>query len=141
MRAEAASITRFCAFLPSACREIICTRNCSALRKGTFGFLQAWYSLSEKLTIQPRNAPVATSESGLLSRRDVLLRRGHALTKKILLHLLHNSGLIFLACRVQAVFVEQHLAELSPPVPCFTRDVLVDLLAKFGVEGGLVQAG
>src|SRR5437868_7586871 len=141
MPGEAVLITRFCVFLRGACREITCTRNCSAPRRGISGFLQGWCSTSKKLGFQWPHAAFATIDSGLLSWGHVLFRRGNALTKEILLHLLHDGSLIFLACRVQPVFVEQHLAELRPPVPGFAGDVLVDSLAEFGVERGLVQTG
>src|SRR5438445_687911 len=108
MPGEAVLITRFCVFLRGAYREITCTRNCSAPRRGISGFLQGWCSTSKKLGFQWPHAAFATIDSGLLSWGHVLFRRGNALTKKILLHLLHDGSLIFLACRVQPVFVEQH---------------------------------
>ena len=59
--------------------------------------------------------------------------------KSILFHLLDDNFLIFAAGRIEAVFVQQHLAKLGPASPCLLRDVVVDLLSERTVEWGLVQ--
>src|ERR1700685_1834655 len=52
-----------------------------------------------------------------LARRHVFFRSGGAFAKKELIQLLYDHFLIFPPRRVQAVFVEQHLAVLGPHVP------------------------
>src|ERR1700722_6883864 len=73
--------------------------------------------------------------------RDVFLWWGGAFSKEILLHLLHDRFLIFAAGRVQAIFVEQHFAELDPAIPRLLGNVVINFLAKIGVEGRFIEAG
>jgi hypothetical protein len=77
----------------------------------------------------------------LLLGRDVVRWRGRALSKEILLHLPDDYFLIFTPRRVQAVLVQQHLAKLRPLLPSLLRHIVVDFLAKLGIEGGLFQPG
>jgi len=74
-------------------------------------------------------------------RGHVFFRRGHAFAEKVLLHLLDDDFLILAAGGVETIFIEQHLAELRPPVPCLLRDIVIDFLAQFAVEGRLLQTG
>src|SRR5580692_3751666 len=71
--------------------------------------------------------------------RHVLLGRSGAFAEEILLHLFDDGLLVFPAGRIQAVLVEQHLAEFRPALPCLLRDIFVDLLTKFRVKGWLIQ--
>src|SRR5208282_6401565 len=64
-----------------------------------------------------------------------------SLTEEKLLHLLHDDFLILLARRVQAIFVQQHLAVFHPLAPRLLRDVLVDLLSQVAVERRLGKPG
>src|SRR5271168_5659739 len=77
----------------------------------------------------------------MLGRWYVLLWQGRSLAKEELFHLLHDRFLVFAAGWVQAIFVQQHLAELDPLVPRLLRDVLINPFPEFGVKGRLVQAG
>src|SRR5208337_351370 len=49
--------------------------------------------------------------------------------------------LILLARRIQAVLVQQHLAEVHPHAPRLLRNIFVDLSPQIGVEWGFVQTG
>src|SRR5580704_6324368 len=69
----------------------------------------------------------------------VLLGWGSAFAEEILIHLFNDGFLVFPAGRIQAVLVEQHLAEFCPTLPCLLRDVFVYLLSKFRVKGWLIQ--
>src|SRR5262249_24178753 len=77
----------------------------------------------------------------LLDRRDVLGGRRGTLAKEILFHLLNDNLLIFSACRVQAVLVQQHFAELNPGVPGFLGHIFVNFLAQIVVERRLFEPG
>src|SRR3981189_1841820 len=57
-----------------------------------------------------------------------------SLTEEKLLHLLHDVFLILLARRVQAIFVQQHLAIFHPLAPRLLRDLFVDLFSQVAVE-------
>src|SRR5450756_1919936 len=57
-----------------------------------------------------------------------------SLTEEKLLHLLHDDFLILLARRVQAIFVQQHLAVFHPLAPRLLRDLFVDLFSQVTVE-------
>lgn len=67
--------------------------------------------------------------------------RAHALAEEILLHLFHDGFLIFTTGRIEAVFVEEHFAEIHPLIPGLLRDVVVNLLAEFRVEWRFVETG
>ena len=73
----------------------------------------------------------------LVCRRNVLCRGGRAFPEEELFHLADNDFLILLPCRVQAVLVQQHLAEFHPLIPSLLRDVLVDPFTEFAIKGGL----
>jgi hypothetical protein len=72
---------------------------------------------------------------------DVLWRGRSAFTEEVLLHLFDYHFLVLSSGGIQAVLIEQHLAELRPLVPSLLRHVLVDLLAQFSVEGRLFESG
>ncbi len=57
-----------------------------------------------------------------------------SLTEEKLLHLLHDDFLILLARRIQAIFVEQHLAVFHPLAPRLLRDAVVNLFSQVAVE-------
>src|SRR5206468_706606 len=81
------------------------------------------------------------SEAGrrlFLGGGNVLHRRSCALPEEIFLHLLNDYFLILAAGGIEAVLVQQHLAELRPLLPGLLGDILVDFLAKVGVEGRLL---
>src|SRR5215470_9580755 len=83
-----------------------------------------------------------TRKSGLfLGRRNVLGRRRRSFTKEVLLHLLHDNFLIFPACRIQAIFIEQHLAELDPRVPRLLGNAVINFLTQIVVERRLFESG
>src|SRR5215469_3082594 len=77
----------------------------------------------------------------LLLRRDVLFGGNLAVAEEELFHVLHDDFLILLAGGVEAIFVEDHLAELGPLLPGSGRNIVVDLLSELGVEGRLVETG
>jgi len=56
------------------------------------------------------------------------------------LQLLDDRGLVFLPRRIQAVFVEQHLAVLHPHLSRHPGRHLIDFLPQFGIERRLIQA-
>src|SRR5579864_1732153 len=76
----------------------------------------------------------------LLNRRHVLLGWGSAFAEEILLHLFNDSLLIFPASRIQAILIQQHLAEFRPTSPRFLGDVVINLLSEYRVKGWLIQA-
>src|SRR5208282_5890796 len=57
------------------------------------------------------------NEAPLVCRRNVFRGTRRSLTEEKLLHLLHDDFLILLARRVQAIFIEQHLAVFHPLAP------------------------
>src|SRR6202171_6371442 len=69
-----------------------------------------------------------------VSRGNVFGWTRRSLTKEKLLHLLHDDFLILLARRVQAIFVQQHLAVFHPLAPGLLRDLLVDLFPQVAIE-------
>src|SRR5580658_6039544 len=75
----------------------------------------------------------------LLHRRDVLFGHRGTLPEEELVQLLDDDFLIFPAGRIQAVFVQQHLAVFSPHSPGFLRHIVVDLAAQIVVEGRFVH--
>src|SRR5215469_4195511 len=108
-----------------------CSDYCLAGPSDSVRSLRAGSSLHDKACLQ----------DALLLRRNVLFGSHLAVAEEKLLHVLDNDFLVFFAGRVEAVFVQNHLAELGPLLPGSGRNVVVDLLAKFGVEGRLVEAG
>jgi hypothetical protein len=95
----------------------------------------------------PRLTPPLSQRSHSRERPRSLLRRRHVLAGKRrsgaeeeLLHLLHQELLRLRRPRLQAIFVQQHLLPLHPLAPRCLGDVLVNLLAELGIEGGLVQS-
>src|SRR6266853_5797373 len=83
---------------------------------------------------------VSTAERSV-SRGDVFGGTRGSLTEEKLLHLLHDDFLILLARRVQAIFVQQHLAMFHPLAPRLLRDLFVDLFSQVAVEGRLREPG
>ena len=64
-----------------------------------------------------------------------------SLTEEKLLHLLHDDFLILLARRIQAIFVEQHLAVFHPLAPRLLRDLVIDLFPNSLSKGGSGSPG
>src|SRR5271154_7056541 len=77
----------------------------------------------------------------LVSRRNVFGRARGSLAEEKLLHLLYDDFLVLLARRVQAIFVQQHLAVFHPLAPCLLRHIFVNLFSQFAVEWRLGKAG
>lgn len=71
---------------------------------------------------------------------NVFLGRRGACPKEKLLHVMNDDLLVLLARRVQAVFVEQHLAVLHPLTPGLLRHVVIDSFAKVVIERRLWKA-
>src|SRR5271169_1253463 len=67
-------------------------------------------------------------------RRNVFGWTRGSLTEEKLLHLLNDDFLILLARRVQAIFVEQHLAVFHPLAPRLLRHMFIDLFSQVAVE-------
>src|SRR5262249_39519016 len=63
-----------------------------------------------------------------------LLRKRRAFAEEVLLHLLNDHLLVFPAGGVQAVFVQEHLAELRPGIPGILGDIFVDPVSQFRVK-------
>src|SRR5581483_7367381 len=76
---------------------------------------------------------------GLVRGRDVLAGQRGSGAEEELLHLLDKELLRLGRPGLQTVLVQQHLLAFHPLVPRCFGDVLVDLLAKLGVEGWLVE--
>ena len=72
---------------------------------------------------------------------DILRGRRSTLAKEVLVHLLDDHFLIFPACRIQPILVEQHFAEFDPGVPGFLGNVVVDFPAQIIVEWRFFQSG
>src|SRR5271156_2557869 len=71
--------------------------------------------------------------------RDVFLGHRRTFSEEELVQLFDDDFLIFAAGRVQAVFVEQHLAVFGPQAPRFLGYVVVDFAAEVVVKGRLVE--
>src|ERR1700676_3793723 len=74
-----------------------------------------------------------------LNRGHILLGWSSAFAKEVLLHLFNDSLLILPASGIEAILVQQHLAELRPTSPRFLGGVIVNLLSEFRGERGLIQ--
>jgi len=76
-----------------------------------------------------------------VSRGDVFFGRSGALAEEEFFHVLDDDLLILAAGGVEAVLVEEHLAEFGPLIPGLLGDVVVDFLAERVVEGRLGESG
>src|SRR6059036_2855154 len=74
------------------------------------------------------------AQSASVGWRHVLRRGRGALAEEELFHLFHDHFLILLARRIQAIFVQKHLAVLRPLAPGLLRNLIVDFLAELRIE-------
>src|SRR5207244_10915875 len=74
------------------------------------------------------------AQSASVGWRHVLRRGRGALAEEVLFHLFHDHFLILLARRIQAIFVQNHLAVLRPLAPGLLMTLIVDFLAELRIE-------